>query len=287
MKIDLSIIIVSYNNRELLKNCLNSIYENVSGKVNYEIFVVDNNSADHSVQMLQELFPAVKIIDNQENVGFARANNQAMKLAQGRYFVLLNNDTFVLQKSFENMISFLDKKPEVGAASPRLLNGDGLTTQLQGSKNSKKIWDSTAPIPVKFISGAAFFMRKKTYDNIGGLDEHFFFYNEDLDWCKRVLQNNWQIYYYPDSLVIHYGGQSSKLVRRKTLVAGIKGGLYFCYKHYRPFVLLYSLLIFLYALIEIVLNTIKLIFFKNKKNSYETIAGFSEILVSVILMNYK
>ena len=166
---DLSIIIVTYNNKDLLGNCLNSLYENVSNTIRYEIFIVDNNSTDNTHQMLQEKFPLVKVIDNKENLGFARANNQALAQAAGRYFLLLNNDTFVLRDSLEKLVQFMDQQPKVGAVSPRLVEADGKTTQVQGSSLQKKIWLSSEPLTVKFISGAAFLIRRQTYQNIGGL----------------------------------------------------------------------------------------------------------------------
>ncbi|MDR1323202.1 MAG: glycosyltransferase family 2 protein, partial [Candidatus Margulisbacteria bacterium] len=172
---DLSISIVSFNNREYLRGCLNSIYENIGNHLRYEIFVVDNNSVDQTLQMLQENYPAVQVIDNAENAGFARANNQALRLAAGRYMLLLNNDTFVLGHSLEQMVDFMDAHRGVGALAPKLLDGDALTTQKPGSTLAQKDWAAVEPRQVKFISGAAFLIRRETYKNVGGLDENFFF----------------------------------------------------------------------------------------------------------------
>lgn len=285
--LDLSIIIVSFNNLTLLENCLNSVYENVGNTITYEIIVVDNNSRDGTLKMLQEKFPTVQTIDNQENLGFAKANNQAMRRAQGRYFLLLNNDTFVFQDSLEKLIKFMDSDKSIGAVSPRLLNEDGKTTQYQGSSLNKKIWDSTKPIPVKFISGAAFLIRCEAYEKIGGLDEKFFFYNEDLDWCLRLLKSGWKIYYYPQSIVIHYGGKSSKLIKRKTFVEGLKGGLYFCYKHHRWAFPLYVILLTLYLFIEFFCTLIILLFSKNKKNNLEKLGALLEVIYLALSGKYK
>ncbi len=285
--LDLSVIIVSFNNKDYLLNCLNSLYENVSNTLSYEIIMIDNNSQDNTLQMVQENFPAVKVIDNAENVGFAKANNQGLRIAQGRYFLLLNNDTFVLQDSLEKLIAFMDKNKDIGAVSPRLLEADGQTTQLQGSSFHKKVWLSTEPISVKFITGAAFLIRKETYRNIGGMDEKFFFYNEDLDWCKRIISFGWQIYYYPASTIIHYGGKSTPHIKRRAIVEGVKGGLYFCYKHHRLALPVYVPLILVYTLAEILLNGIKLILFKGKKNSWEKISAFAELFKITVLGQYR
>lgn len=287
MSPDLSIIIVTFNNKDLLESCLNSLFENVSNTISYEIFVVDNNSQDSTLQLLQEKFPSVKVIDNKENLGFAKANNQAMRNARGRYFLLLNNDTFVLQDSLEKMVKFMDQNKNIGALSPRLLEADGKTIQLQGSSLQKKIWLSTKPLPVKFISGAAFLIRAQAYQNIGGLDEKFFFYNEDLDWCYRLHKNGWDIYYFPESSVIHYGGKSSRLIKKQTFVEGFKGGLYFCYKHYRPLLPFYLMLLFIYILLALILTIFQIILFKNKKNYIEKLKAFAEILFLICTGKYK
>jgi GT2 family glycosyltransferase len=279
--IDLSIIIVSYNNRELLRHCLQSVYENTN--VSYEVFVVDNNSQDNTLQMVQEYYPQVKVIDNQENVGFARANNQALRQAQGRYLLLLNNDTFVLGDCFDQLVRFMDRQPNVGAVSPKLLNSDGVTVQIQGSGVHKKQWLSAKPVPVSFISGAAFMVRRETYKNVGGLDEKFFFYNEDLDWCKRIRSYGWEIYYYPDSAVIHYGGKSTGFISSRALVEGIKGGVYFCYKHYRWIFPLYWVLILIYCLGGVCFNVTGL--FQAARR--ERLKGFSRLIYILIAGQYR
>ncbi|MDR1453874.1 MAG: glycosyltransferase family 2 protein [Candidatus Margulisbacteria bacterium] len=281
---DLSIIIVTFNNREYLRGCLNSIYENIGNRLRYEIFVVDNNSQDQTLQMLQENYPAVQVIDNAENAGFAKANNQALCLAAGRYLLLLNNDTFVLGHSLEQMVDFLDTRRAVGALSPKLLNGDALTVQRQGSVLSQKDWTAAAPRPVKFISGAAFLIRRETYKNVGGLDENFFFYNEDLDWCRRILQNGWQIYYYPAASIIHYGGKSTGFIGRRATVEGLRGGLYFVYKHYRLLFPLYFILLTAGLILLILGNILRLLF---AKAATEKIAAYAQVLWLAVTAQYK
>ena len=285
-KIDLSIIIVSYNNKELLRQCLNSIHENVSTDCHYEIIVVDNNSQDNAVKMLQEEFPYVAVIDNSENYGFAKANNMGLRIAQGRYIILLNNDTFVLGRSFETLIEYMDAHPEVGAVSPRLLNGDGVTTQFQGGGSTKK-WLSKTPRKVSFITGAALLIRQAVYKNVGGLDEKFFFYNEDLDWCTRMLKAGWQIHYVPLASVIHYGGKSTHFISKRAIIEGIKGGLYYAYKHYRWALPVYIPLLLLYCLLEIGISFFKIVFLFQPKAAWERILAFVTLLGIVLSGRFR
>jgi GT2 family glycosyltransferase len=285
--VDLSIIIVAFNNREYLRACLSSIYENSGQQIKYEIFVVDNNSQDQTVKMLQENYPGVKIIDNPANLGFARANNQAMRLASGRYLLLLNNDTFVLGGSLEKMIEYMDLHREAGALSPRLLNGDGRTVQTQGGGWTRKKWLSASPQKVRFISGAAFLIRRDTYKNVGALDENFFFYNEDVDWCKRILKNGWEIHYYPGAAVIHYGGQSTGFIGARAAVEGLRGGLYLVYKHYRYAFPLYVLLFLILLLFFLAGNIIFWPFALDKKVVRGRIAAYGQVLWLALTARYK
>lgn len=277
----LSIIIVAYNNQALLRQCLRSIHDNVSISLKYEIIVVDNNSADKTVAMLEKEFPEITVIANTENYGFAKANNQGLKLTTGKYILLLNNDTFVLAHSLETLIAYMEEHPKVGAASPRLLNGDGISIQAQGGGN-KKQWLSKEPLSVKFITGASFLIRRDVYARLGGLDEKFFFYNEDLDWCTRILKRGWQIHYVPAASIIHYGGKSTHFISKRALIEGIKGGLYYNYKHYRWILPLYIPLLLVYCFLEIVLSLFKIMFFLKPRAAWERLQAFT-ILIGIIL----
>jgi GT2 family glycosyltransferase len=285
--VDLSIIIVAFNNREYLRACLNSLYENAGQRLRYEIFVVDNNSQDQTLQMLQENYPGVQIIDNQENVGFARANNQALRLASGRYLLLLNSDTFVLGGSLEKMLEYMDTHREAGALSPRLLHSDGQTVQRQGGGWQKRKWLAGTPQKVKFISGAAFLIRRETYKNVGGLDENFFFYNEDLDWCRRILHNGWEIHYYPEAAVIHYGGQSTGFLGTRATVEGLRGGLYFAYKHYRWLFPLYAGLLGGLLLLLMLGNLLSLPLAMDRKKRRGRIAAYWQAGLILLTGRYK
>lgn len=284
---DLSIVIVAFNNQEYLRSCLNSIYENTGHQIKYEIFVVDNNSQDQTLKMLQENYPGVRIIDNRENLGFARANNQALRLAQGRYMLLLNNDTFVLGGTLEKIIEYMDIHREAGALSPRLLNSDGKTVQAQGSTLQRKKYFKNTPQKVNFISGAAFLIRRETYKNVGGLDENFFFYNEDLDWCRRILRNGWEIHYYPEAAVIHYGGKSTGFLGRRAVVEGLRGGIYYVYKHFRWVFPLYLVLFLVLLLLFLAGNIVFWPLAINKKNTREKISAYWQLLLIILTVQYK
>ncbi|MBU0580819.1 MAG: glycosyltransferase family 2 protein [Candidatus Margulisbacteria bacterium] len=284
--LDLSIIIVNYNKAQFLKQCLESIFDNIAQSLKFEVIVVDNNSQDSSRQILQERFPYVKIIENSRNVGFAKANNQAMFCAQGKYLLLLNNDTFVLAGTIEKMIQFLQENLTGGAVGPALLNADGKTIQAQGSGRGNKFWLAARPISVKFLTGAAFMIRREVYEEVGALDENFFFYNEDLDWCRRIIAKNWKIYYLPQAKIIHYGGQSTKLINEQALIEGFRGGLYFCYKYYRALFIIYRLILLVFCLVQILINILKLLIWSNKLNSFRNLKGFLAILWLDILWKY-
>lgn len=233
----LSIVIVNYNTRELLVDCINSIEKSPIG-VPYEIIVVDNNSYDKSTDMLKKDYPHVKLIANQENAGFARANNQGFELSVGEYILLLNSDTIILDVALKILIDFMDMHKEAAICGPKLLNSD-LTIQLPCRRGfprfinsishftglakllpKSKVFasylltylDSECDHEVDAVSGACMLVRRDVVDKIGGLlDEAFFMHFEDIDLCYRAKQHNYKVFYVHDSQVIHLKGQSSKL----------------------------------------------------------------------------
>jgi len=216
----LSIVIVSYNNSKLIEQCLDSIYLDSNSK-NWGIIVVDNFSKDDTVSMLDKKFPNVKLIANTKNVGFAKANNQALRICKGEKILLLNNDTIVVDDAISKMIDFLDNNDSVGLLGPRLLNQDG-SVQVQGSLLGPHFWKSIIPTETKFLRGAALMTKKIILDEVGLLDEKFFFYNEDIDYCWRVLQSGYKVVFFPEAEIIHYGGKMSL----KRQLMGLQGTLY-------------------------------------------------------------
>jgi uncharacterized protein (TIGR03492 family) len=261
--IDLSIIIVNYNNREFLEACLNSVYRSAH-KISLEVILVDNHSADDSVAFVKNNYPAARVIENNANLGFCRANNLGLKIYRGRYALLLNTDTVVSDGAFEAMLEFMDANPSAGAAGPKLLNVDG-TPQHQGGLFNRRFWLSKTPVKVDYVIGAALMVRREVIDKVGGLDENFFFSNDDLDWCRRIRQAGWRVFFVPRAEVVHYGGYTIKKFNRKIFVEGFRGGLYFCRKHYGVFVyLIYRALLALTLLPVLLVTTILYPLLSNK-----------------------
>ena len=231
----LSVIIVNYNVKAFLEQALTSIRKALDGLPS-EIIVVDNGSGDGSVPMMRKRFPDVHIIENHENVGFARANNQALTKAKGKYCCLVNPDTLVREDTFRVCVDYLEVQPDVGAVGCKILNPDG-TLQLSCRRSIPTPWvaftkvsglsalfsgsktfgrynltylDPDKVSEVEALSGSFMFVRSKAVDAAGMLDEDFFMYGEDLDWCYRIGKAGWKIVYLPDTQIIHYKGQSTK-----------------------------------------------------------------------------
>lgn len=233
----LSICIVSQKVRGLLKDCLDSIYQNPPAWP-FEIILVDNASKDGTIEMLQQDYPAVGWIENPENYGYTRPMNQALKMGTGRYLTQLNPDTLVKPGAFDCLMDFMDNHPEVGICTPKVLNRDG-TLQKQCRRSAARPWDAftyfsglSKHFPksrrfagylmtyldenevneVEAVSGSCMMIRREVIDQIGYLDEDFFAYQEDADFCFRAREAGWKIYYVPQAQIIHYGGQGGSKV---------------------------------------------------------------------------
>lgn len=241
--VDLSFVIVSWNVRDLLARAISAAQADAADH-RHEIIVVDNASHDGTVEMLRAKFPAVRVIANTENVGFTRGNNQALAQAQGRYLFLLNPDTELAPGATRALAQFMDapENAEVGIVGPQLVYADGtiqssrrrfpgFTTALveatvvqqwfprNGALDSFYMRDTRDDVTqdVDWVVGAAMFVRRELYDRIGGLDERFFMYSEELDWCLRAKQARnertgtaWRVVYFPKARVTHYEGKSSE-----------------------------------------------------------------------------
>ena len=249
----LSIIIVSFNSLEYLRNCLHSLYQTIS-KISFEIIVVDNASKDGTVKMLQKEFPAVKLIQNKKNLGFAKANNQGIKISKGRYILLLNPDTQVLPKSIEYLFDFMEKNPKIGIAGPRIINSDG---SLQFSIGFfPTLWDifleyflllplkkrlvkkslerlHQNPTQADFLLGACLFIKREVFDKIGLLDEQFFLYSEEVDFCKRAKETGLGIYYFPRASIVHHLSKSTS--GSANLMKRIKSRIHLQESHFKFF----------------------------------------------------
>ena len=242
-----AIIIVSYNVCRLLDECLQSVRKAVEG-IEAEIYVVDNRSSDHTVETLQPRYPEVCFIANTENVGFARANNQAIRASHSEYVLLLNPDTVVYESTIRNTLSFLDAHPEAGGAGVRMLTREG-TPAPESRRAIPTPWVSMLkmlgfthryymsnlswgePGRIEVISGAYCMLRRKALDQIGLLDEDFFMYGEDIDLSYRLLKGGWQNWYLPYDIV-HYKGESTVKSSFRYVHTFYQAMLIFFRKHY-------------------------------------------------------
>ncbi len=232
---DLSIVIVNYNVKHFLEQCLHAV-QKASKNIKAEVFVVDNNSVDGSVALLRDKFPEIKLIENKQNVGFSKANNQAIKKAKGRYVLLLNPDTVVEEDTFEKVVDFMDKHSEAGGLGVKMIDGKGkfLPESKRGLPTPwvafYKMFGLSALFPkskvfgkyhlsylseneiheVDVLAGAFMLIRKKTLDKVGLLDETFFMYGEDIDLSYRIQKGGYKNYYFPETTIIHYKGESTK-----------------------------------------------------------------------------
>jgi O-antigen biosynthesis protein len=231
----LSVIIVNYNVKHFLEQCLHSVYKAAKG-IETEIFVVDNNSVDGSAQLIREKFPDLHFIENRENVGFSRANNQAIRMAKGEYILLLNPDTVVEEDTFSKVTGFMDNHPEAGGLGIKMIDGKG--NFLPESKRGLptpwvafyKMFGLSKLFPksrkfgkyhlsylnpneiheIEILAGAFMLLRKKALDKVGLLDEDFFMYGEDIDLSYRIILGGFKNYYFPETTIIHYKGESTK-----------------------------------------------------------------------------
>jgi GT2 family glycosyltransferase len=244
--VDLTVVVVSWNVRDLLRRCLSSIFEvrrsiedaeSSSPALRTETIVVDNASVDGSVQMVRDEFPDVHLITNDINRGFTAANNQGLAQSCGRYLLLLNPDTQIVDDALATMVGFMDANPAVGALGPQLRYPDGslqssrrrfptFSTALVESTVVQEWWTDNhilrryymvdtlddAIQQVDWVVGACLLVRRQIYEDIGGLDEGFFMYSEELDWCRRIKDRGWEVVYLPTATVVHHEGKSSEQV---------------------------------------------------------------------------
>jgi len=250
---DVSICILNWNQKSLLKDCLASCRAELErSKLGGQVIVVDNASTDGSPEMVSELFPEVNLICNKENASFSSANNQGIRLSTGRYILILNNDTVLLPGCLEIMVAFMDSHPRVGVAGPKLLNPDGsiqhgyyrtlptLAELLLGLFWLDRFWPGRLLVeralgideslesatPIEQIPGCSLLLRHQALESVGLFDEGFEYWYEDVELCHRFLKCGWEIYYLPQARIIHYGGASfAKLGTSKTTPWRISGQL--------------------------------------------------------------
>lgn len=283
----LSVIIVNYNVRYFLEPCLKSVHNAMTG-MDAEVIVVDNNSVDDSVKMVREQFPWVKLIANEDNLGFSKANNQGIRIASGKYVLLLNPDTLVQEDTFRACYDFMEGHPDAGALGVRMIDGSGrflpeskrgfpspfvafakatgLSTIFPRSRTFNRYHlgylDEFQTHEVDVLSGAFMFIRKSVLDEIGYLDEAFFMYGEDIDLSYRIVQAGYKNYYFPETGIVHYKGESTKKGSINYVVTFYNAMIIFARKHFsgrrqKNLVRFLQLAVFGRALLTIVKNVLR------------------------------
>ena len=254
--VDVSIILVNWNTRELLYDCIKSVYRNMND-LKFEIIVVDNASSDDSVEMLVSEFSDVKVIANSVNCGFAAANNQGMSASKGRYILLLNSDTIILDNCIDRVVAFADSHKDAAVVGCRVLNPDmtlqqncfmfpSVLNMLLSSSYLYKLfpksrffgrekmtwWNRGDVREVDVVTGCFMLIRRRAIEQAGMMDARFFMYGEESDLCYRFKQSGWKIMFTPAGTIIHLGGQSSRSVKAEMLIELRLSILKFINKHH-------------------------------------------------------
>jgi len=287
MEKDLSIIIVNYNVKYFLEQCLYSV-QKASATINTEVFVVDNNSVDGSCAMIREKFPGVTLIENNKNLGFSKANNQAIRLAKGRYILLLNPDTVIEEDTLVKCLGYMDNHPDIGGLGVKMIDGKG--NFLPESKRSLptpriafcKIFGLSRLFPrsrifskyhlgyldenkihdVEILPGAFIMIRKAALDKTGLLDEDFFMYGEDIDISYRMIKKGYRNVYFPETRIIHYKGESTRKGSMNYVLTFYNAMIIFARKHFsrkmaKSYILLINVAIYLRAILALTRRFIK------------------------------
>jgi GT2 family glycosyltransferase len=276
LMIELSVIIVSWNCRNHLHECLMSLRENLQDPA--DIIVVDNASTDGTVEMLERHFPEVRVIQNQHNLGFAKANNIGISASRGRYLALINPDVKLLSGCLESALATVKAQPSIGVLGPAMIGRDGtirrsgmrfptlwncvcdalMLHRLFGRRpivggQSMADFDWTTTRDVEVLNGWFWLIRRSALSEVGLLDERFFMYGEDMDWCKRFYDSGWRIVFAPEAAAIHYGGGSAEQAPMRFYLEMQKANLQYWTKHHnritRP---LYVSVLFFHHLVRLV-----------------------------------
>jgi GT2 family glycosyltransferase len=258
---DLSVVIVSWNVKPLLRECLASVCHSLDGQgTSYEVIVVDNASTDSSANMVAEVYPKARLMANADNRGFAAASNQGVAESSGRYVVLLNPDTTLRGNALGTLLGFMDRTPSAGMAGPRLVFGDGsfqhsafefpslaqaffdffpvhhrLTESSLNGRYPRSLYASGDPFAIDHPLGACMMVRRAVIEQVGGLDEQFFMYCEEVDWAMRIKEAGWDVFCVPAAEVVHHAAQSTRQSRDAMFVALWRSRFRLFAKHYGPF----------------------------------------------------
>lgn len=255
---DLSIIVLNYKTRELTLACLQSVFSSATSYI-YEVILIDNASNDGIIPTVNEQYPQVVCIANTDNVGFSKANNQGIRIAQGRYVLLLNSDTIVLPDTLDIMLRFMDENHNVGASGCKIVLPDGSldkackrgfptpSASFYYAFGFSKLFPNKPRFnqyqlgylspdeayPIDSLVGAFMLIRREAIEQVGMLDEEFFMYGEDIDWCYRIKEAGWVNYYYPRTHIVHHKGASSRRKPFKIIYEFHRAMILFHNKHYR------------------------------------------------------
>lgn len=303
VKVDVSVIIVNWNTRDLLAQCLKSVFD-TAGDLALELFVVDNASSDGSADMVRERFPQVRLIENSENVGFAKANNQAIRQSRGRYVLLLNPDTEVKPLALEMLVRFMDETPLAGAVGGTLVSPDGSMQPSSGPAPTlmRELWrlfhmdrlnaqgchdlcQDVLKIPqeVEVVKGACMLLRREALDQVGLLDEDYFIYTEEVDLCHRLRASGWKVYCVPRAMVVHYGGQSTSQVQRTMFLHLYRSKILFFRKHHgRLSAQLYKLILLCAALARLTISPLAWLERSPQRERHRSLASCYLQLVKIL-----
>ncbi|MBL7020965.1 MAG: glycosyltransferase family 2 protein [Nitrospinaceae bacterium] len=254
---NLSCIIVNYYNSTPLKNCLESVYRTLQ-KISFEVIVVDNSQNDPGMASLKESYPQIRVIQNAANVGFAKANNQAVQSAQGETLLFLNPDTILTDQAIEKMVAHLESNPDIGALGPKVLNTDGslqyscrhFPTLMTGFFNRYSLlsrWFPDNPYTVHYLmkdfshdenrevdwlSGCCLMVPRLAFEKSGGFDEQYFLFNEDIDLCRTIHQNGFKVMYFPSAEITHHVSTSNSKVSARIIIKRHRGMKHYYGKHH-------------------------------------------------------
>jgi GT2 family glycosyltransferase len=273
----LSVIIVSWNAKKYVEDCLNSLYRS-AGPVETEIIVVDNASSDGTPEMIAGEFPEVRLIQNNQNLGFGKANNIGIRIATGRYVCLVNSDVIVSPGCLSFMVDYLSQNPTIGLLGPKMLGANGETRR--STMRFPTIWNSLcralavdslfhdSPLSggflardfghdevrdVDILNGWFWMTHRKALDEVGLLDERFFMYGEDVDWCRRFHDRGWRVVFNPDAAAVHYGGASSHAAPVRFYIEMQRADIQYWAKHHGTAATM------AYSLISCVYHTVRII----------------------------
>jgi GT2 family glycosyltransferase len=272
-----SIVTVTWNGKALVDECIGSLCRQLYD-IPAEIIVVDNASTDGTADLIHESFPEIRLIRNEQNLGFARANNQGIRLTRGRYICLINSDVNAPAGCLKKMVTYMDENPAIGVLGPKMLGPNGEVGQsvmrfpsLWNSllrafaldslfKGSRAMggqlmgdfrYDTVTDVDV--LTGWFWVVRREALEKVGLLDEDFFMYGEDIDWCKRFRHASWRVVFYPEAEALHYGGASSAKAPSRFYVELLRARMQYCRKHYSlPMCVGFGLAAWIHHLVRII-----------------------------------